>query len=75
MHNTSFQSSRLSLNIAYAACQGRPGLCCLLDYLQEEHGTVVASLNSALVQMSPQTWGLWQEHGDLPAPDVTKVAR
>ena len=51
----------------------KAGLCCLPGYLQEEHGTVVANLNSALVQMSPQTWGFWQEHGGLPAPDVTKV--
>jgi len=51
------------------------GLCCLPGYLQGEHGIVVANLNSALVQMSPQTWGFWQEHGGLPAADVTKVAR
>ena len=53
----------------------KTGLCCLLGYLQEEHGTVVANLNSVLVQMSPQIWGFWREHGGLPAADVTKVAR
>ena len=53
----------------------RAGVCCLPDYLQEEHGIVVANLNSALVQTSPQTWGFLQAHGGLPAPDVTKVAR